>query len=264
MSPTRPSFSPPGSLNLTPTHSRVPTHVQGRSPLSPTPATSIATTAQDLLNNVMGVPRSAADTARVHSNQQSTAPQPQLLFGSAAPNLPGHSIWSTSLDDDSLNFQDKSAGHHASHSYQAPTQHFPGTSPSIWSPSYSNPTPASQNSFPLSSHPSQSPPVSGRHQRASSAQVSIPYLFGNETRHPNHDLLSHSATHSAIQRPSGERNHFPALYSDQTMMYDSQGMRYAQTSPSGYHHHHHHHSHDPRIGPSFAAQPMSQIWGSTG
>src|SRR5580698_1458636 len=99
-SPIRLSLSPPGSLNVTPTHSRIPTHVQGRSPLSPTPAASIATTAQDLLNNVMGGPlTSTVDTKRLLSSQQSSAPQPQLLFGSAAPNLPGHSIWSTSLDD---------------------------------------------------------------------------------------------------------------------------------------------------------------------
>ncbi|KIJ59869.1 hypothetical protein HYDPIDRAFT_32746 [Hydnomerulius pinastri MD-312] len=54
------------------------------------------TTAQDLLNNVMGLPRNGADIARSPHHRTSSAVQPQFPFG-LGPNAPP-SIWSTSLD----------------------------------------------------------------------------------------------------------------------------------------------------------------------
>lgn len=62
--------------------------------------TPTATTAQDLLNNVMGHAKNPSDGSRAY--HESTAAQPQLLFGSGSnPSLPGHSsIWSMSHDSD--------------------------------------------------------------------------------------------------------------------------------------------------------------------
>ncbi|KAF8839282.1 hypothetical protein BDN67DRAFT_785892 [Paxillus ammoniavirescens] len=57
------------------------------------------TTAQDLLNNVMGSTWNTTDTARPPRPQTSSAIQPQFPFG-LGPNAPP-SIWSTSLDQKS-------------------------------------------------------------------------------------------------------------------------------------------------------------------
>lgn len=57
------------------------------------------TTAQDLLNNVMGTKRGAGDVSRPPRPPTSSATQPQFPFG-LGPNAPP-SIWSTSLDQGS-------------------------------------------------------------------------------------------------------------------------------------------------------------------
>ncbi|KAH7882894.1 hypothetical protein F5I97DRAFT_1900415 [Phlebopus sp. FC_14] len=60
------------------------------------PPVTVGTTAQDLLNNVMGLPRSGVDINRSPRHQPSTSaqqPQQHFLFGSGPQN-----IWSTSLD----------------------------------------------------------------------------------------------------------------------------------------------------------------------
>lgn len=127
---------------------------------------------------------------------ESYASQPQLLFGSAPPNLPGHSIWSTSLDDQSLQFVGSQPGHgYPSHIPQQ--QHFPESSPmppsslqdysqSPWmsSSSYTN---ASQNSQShlvgaIPSAPFVQQPhsfINNHHQRVPSATVA-PALFSNQ------------------------------------------------------------------------------------
>jgi protein SMG7 len=250
MSPTRANFSPIGQSNLTPTQPKAPTHQRGRSSLSPI-MSSTATTAQDLLNNVMGV-HNGNDTSRTHQ-QESSAPQPQLLFGSGPPNLPGHSIWSTSLDNNQLKFQETGPGSYSGQAYN-PSHQYTASSPTMWSSSYSSSNPQTQmSSAPQpSSYMTQPLPIgTGSHHRSVSAQVSLPH----QSQGTSHEPFGYSAPQSVIQRPGGH-HHVHSLYSNPAMLSSSQaGMHYPHTSQD---------YHDPLIRPSFAPPPMSQVWGSTG
>lgn len=78
---------------------------QHTSPVTMTRAIPTATTAQDLLNNVMGVPRvPAASPYTPHHTRGSSSPgarTPLLLFGSGGQT---QSIWSTALDGSPSNY----------------------------------------------------------------------------------------------------------------------------------------------------------------
>jgi protein SMG7 len=245
MSPTRANFSPIGQPNLTPTQPigpLTPTHQRGQSSLSPI-MSSTATTAQDLLNNVMGV-HNGNDSSRTH-HQESSAPQPQLLFGSGPPNLPGHSIWSTSLDNNQT-----APGSYSGHVYHP--SHHTASSQTMWSSSYSNPQTQMSSAPQPSSYTTQPLPIgTGSHHRSVSAQLSLPH----QSQDTSHEPFGYSAPQSVIQRPGGH-HHVHSLYSNPVMLSSSQtGMHFPHTSQD---------YHDPLIRPSFAPPPISQVWGSTG
>ncbi|KAF9242266.1 hypothetical protein BU15DRAFT_72802 [Melanogaster broomeanus] len=106
------------------------------------PAIVPGTTAQDLLNNVMGLPRNTTDVARSSRPQTTSAIQPQFPFG--------NSIWSTSLDQSSLpTFNSPPTGIQSN----AITQTLP--SPNLqhsWSPQYESTQVAQQLAMHPSSH----------------------------------------------------------------------------------------------------------------
>ncbi|KAL0945769.1 hypothetical protein HGRIS_012058 [Hohenbuehelia grisea] len=157
-SPTRPTLSPTNSKN------NVTTPLVTTKPLA-------GTTAQDLLNSIglSALPTTTNTTngstndlyrAALPQVSTSTAPQPQLLFGSAPPNRVGHSIWSTALDDPGSALSPHS-GHHAfahtsptlaqahSHSHSLPyPQTFspPSLTQSAWAGASPPSMPVSQNS----------------------------------------------------------------------------------------------------------------------
>ena len=209
ITPMKPTLSPIGSSARSPT-------TQGPSPFaSPRAAAPSSTTAQDLLNNVMnmgiprlpgvGIPASGnVDPFRSHV-AESSAPQPQLLFGSGPPNQPDHSIWSTTLDGQSIKFPSASTsmgapahiggGAGGGYSYQSAQQQqhqqiFPrtGFAHSIWSSVYPNNPSSTSSAHPSSPYtlPLHSPTGSGiadstgltTHQRTlSSSSASLAHLF---------------------------------------------------------------------------------------
>ena len=213
ITPMKPTLSPIGSSARSPT-------TQKPSPFASPRAAPSSTTAQDLLNNVMnmglprlpgvGIPASGTvDPYRSHV-AESSAPQPQLLFGSGPPNQPDHSIWSTTLDGQSIKFPGASTSMGASahiggggagsgYSYQSVQQQqqqqqhqqiFPrtGFAHSIWSSVYPNNSTSTSSAHPSSPYtlPLHSPTGSSitdstsltTHQRTlSSSSASLAHLF---------------------------------------------------------------------------------------
>ncbi|KDQ54165.1 hypothetical protein JAAARDRAFT_413501 [Jaapia argillacea MUCL 33604] len=202
-SPVRTSLSPRGSVPIPPTRlpaSNIPIGTP-RSISNP-----VGTTAQDLLNNVMGIPRipSGGDISRI-LQQESTTPQAQLLFGSGPPSASTHSIWSTALDNPAsrTNIQPpptmnanpsppsipyyQTGPHHHGHSLSVDQGY---AQPSLSSfhqptPSYTdqlfNPTPSSSYS------PQVSSLIGGMHHRGGSLTSS--QLFGNDRGGRGYDAL---------------------------------------------------------------------------
>jgi hypothetical protein len=250
MSPARASLSP----TLTSTEA-TPTHARRRSSLTPA-TTMTGTTAQDLLNTFMGASGNVAggDINRGHLRQASTAPQPQLLFGSGPPNAPGHSIWSTFLDDSSLKFQGVGAVANAQ-AYTSPTSHFPTTPPqdpstSIWSsPSFPHAHGKSPNQPAgalLAQHSGTLHPIG--HQRHASGQDALtnPLLAQHRQSHDYH-LDAHASQHGATQ------DGFSHLYSDPAVLS-------VPTADTPYQSNFHPYRHDQRIPQSYVSPPL---WGST-
>lgn len=98
ITPVKPRLSPE---NISP---RSPTLHHPAKPLSFSPPTAATpaihgTTAQDLLDNVLGNHRRRGSQNQVSG---STAPQSTLLFGSESTRRPGLSIWSTAQDEQPL------------------------------------------------------------------------------------------------------------------------------------------------------------------
>jgi hypothetical protein len=184
-SPLRPSLSPIKPL-LSPigTGPRSPT-VQ--SPFLSPVAVSSPTTAEDLLNNVMGIPRATggggSETHRSQLHPESSATRPQLLFGSGPS---GPSIWSTSFDDRPFSL----AG--PGHSYNSTQQYFSASSPLDLTPSkwYPNSSQGSQNpistfqSAPFASSSSNAAIGTHHHQRSSSSSVSVAHLGNSQNQNP--------------------------------------------------------------------------------
>jgi hypothetical protein len=248
----------PAWANLSPTLTSTeatPTHAGRRSSL--TPATAMTgTTAQDLLNTFMGASGNAAggDINRGHHRQASTAPQPQLLFGSGPPNDPGHSIWSTSLDDSSLKFQGVGTVVNAQ-TYPDPPSHFPTTPPqdsstSIWSsPPYPQAHRKSQNQpsgAPLTQHGNSLHPIG--YQRHVSGQTSLrnPLLAQHRQSHEYHSA-AHTSQHDTAQ------DGFSPLYSDPAVLS-------VPTADTPYQSNFHPYHHDQRVPHSYVPPPL---WGST-
>lgn len=154
-------------------------------PSMPAPQTSTITTAQDLLNDVMGM-GSSNRRSNVHPTQASSSLQPTFLFGSELTRGPSQSIWSAAQDEPliyagngttsvgfnghhSVNgsiganlsnslptggkFQTTSPGQvHLAHSFSASgdSQDIPVPHQSIWSASYGAPTTSPQRAVPFS------------------------------------------------------------------------------------------------------------------
>ncbi|KAF8639187.1 hypothetical protein AX17_001673 [Amanita inopinata Kibby_2008] len=118
MSPVRTMLPPVAGITTSP---RSPPRTSGSSSKSVAP-----TTAEDLLNNVMGRGRSAGPLP---------APQPPLLFRSEPSHRPNQSIWSTSQDEQRL--MAGAAGHvSGSPLFQSPTHQYlslaaPGPPPEL-------------------------------------------------------------------------------------------------------------------------------------
>ncbi|EDR10621.1 uncharacterized protein LACBIDRAFT_293638 [Laccaria bicolor S238N-H82] len=223
------------------------------------------TTAQDLLNNVMGVKRSESGGLVPISD-------PPPLQNSRLLHRPTQSIWSTSHDEQPLKmFSGNALSSHQI--YQTPqSQHrtFPASSsqdmsPPIWSSSYPTASQNSQQTF-VGALPSASfafPPqtvVTNGHQRIPSASVAA-QLFPSHAQHdffgyappipqePIHRPESHAAS------PSGFMNHFGR---GNEIYYD--GLQQQQHV----YHTQHPSMHDPRVKPAFVPPPISQVWGNVG
>ena len=267
----RPILSPIG------TTARSPTLSHGISPFTPLMATSTVnpTTAQDLLNDVMGLSRTS-NGGDVLPHSESSAPQPQLLFGSGPPNRPGHSIWSTSLDDQSLQFAGGvSPTGHSGHPYSSHPRQFPGSlsqdmSSSIWSSSYPNASQNSQNNLvgALPTAPFAPQPyamVAGGHQRIPSSSTTS-QLFPNQ-KHGLPDAFGYSSpiAQQPIHRPDGQQAPVPTAYPNSQVAQNSgTDMYYGNGALQGYHSRHISLHNDPRVGQTFAPPPMSQVWGNVG
>ena len=223
------------------------------------------TTAQDLLNNVMGVKRSESGGLVPISD-------PPPLQNSRLLHRPTQSIWSTSHDEQPLKmFSGNALSSHQI--YQTPqSQHrtFPASSsqdmsPPIWSSSYPTASQNSQQTFAgaLPSAPFAFPPqtvVTNGHQRIPSASVAA-QLFPNHAQHdffgyappihqqPIHRPESHTVSPSEFMNSLGRGNE---IYYD--------GLQQQQHV----YHTQHPSIHDPRVKPAFVSPPISQVWGNVG
>lgn len=244
---------------------RSPPHQKTSSRAPIIPPTVAGTTAQDLLNNVMGVKRSESG-GLVPISDPLPLQSPLLL------HRPTQSIWSTSHDEQPLKMFSGTAMS-SNQIYQTPqSQHrtFPASSsqdmsPSIWSSSYPTASQNSQQTFvgALPSAPYAFPPqtvVTSGHQRIPSASVAA-QLFPNHAQHdffgyaspmpqqPIHRPESHTAS------PSGFMN---SLAHSNEIYYD--GLQQQQHV----YHTQHPSIHDPRVKPAFVSPPISQVWGNVG
>lgn len=247
-----------------------------------------ATTAQDLLNDVMGLGsphRNLTGNLGQPSNSISTAPQSQFLFGSELSHRPSQSIWSASVDEQPLMYtgtsNNTSTQHSGGHIYQTSPRQFavaPGSQElsqqsNIWTSSYQSQSQNSQQSLggALPSAQFALPPMlptSGRqaHQRVPSSSVPV-QNFGNH--HQAH--LDPFAYTPPVQAPIPRPQHMLSPSSGFLNSTLSQGGfgggssadYYASPNP-GFHSRQMP-MHDPRIPQhNYMSPPMSQIWGHTG
>jgi len=211
------------------------------------------------LNNAMGLPRnsSGGDISQV-APQESSAPQPQLLFGSGPPNLPGHSIWSISLDDTSIKYPNIAATSQPNPPYESPAQPFArlqGHPQPSWSSSYPNSSQSSQNQV-LGAAPSIFGPHShligtGSHQRTPSAAN-----FFSSSRSPRNDAFGYSSgIPPQLYHPHAPSSHISDPYIDPAIM--AAGSLYPQTAYRGP-------PLDPRMGQGYAPAPVPPLWGNNG
>ena len=281
MSPKAPVFTPRSPPVVSPARKAI-------SPLAPPAAdttliAATSTTAQDLLDIVTGGHGRNASVGDAGSSllQKSTAPQPQLLFGSGPPNRPGHSIWSMSLDDKSLNFPNPAPGVQASRQYEQPPPKFShSASQSPWSSSLGSSGQGSQRHLPgalpsafgLHSHHL----VADDHNRISygsgdgtarlwdgATGAPIATLEGHSSQNPQNDPFGLSPGHS----PQSYRHQFPdhqfsTPYVDPTIRTASTTSSfYPQAELPVYHHASLTHQ-NGNVGQAFAQVP--QMWGNNG
>lgn len=194
----------------------------------------VATTAQDLLDN-MGLSRNLGGA----NMGRSTAPQPQLLFGSGPPDGPGHSIWSTALDNRAPTLKGIGSGSQFGHS-RSQSQQFSLSPPQSsaqphWPSSYMTSSQSSQNylggTFPSASQVPQSRPIFNGTQPSSLGQ--------------NYDALGY--TQPTVAQGPITYGGAPPAYSNPLQEY---------------HGHHLHHQHDRSAGQTFGPPPISQLWGT--
>jgi len=264
MSPIAPSFTPRSPALLP------PTRPQAMSPLAAQPALSTAptsTTAQDLLNSFMGPSRDTNGGDLLSGlAQESSAPQPPLLFGSGPPNRPGHSIWSMSLDDSSLNFPNTNGSAQHTRPYVSPTQSFSRSpqhsSQPSWPSSFVDSSQSSPSHLMAGALPSSFSPRShyinnsGSHKRTPSAT-----FFSSQS--PRSDSFAFSSAPPPQPYHSHtSASHLPAAYVDPSIMAASSSL-YPEASLPDYRSSSLHH-HDSRVGQAFAPVPVPQLWGNNG
>lgn len=237
-----------------------------RSPQAAKPAVTIIpshTTAQDLVNSIMSGPRVAEPPANLLHPPclQSTAPQPKFLFGSEPPNVPGHSIWSMSLDNNSHNFSLPNSGFPSPRSFEAPVQTFSrspqGLSQSPW-PSSFEPEPSSQHrldrAFPadLSPHSPQTSNSNFVHRQAPSANV-----YSSPPEHSNPLGYASGSPQQLYNQPIHPFGRAPFV--DPAIMGSS--ALHSDTNFAGYRNSAVHH--DARMG-QFGPVAIPQLWGNNG
>jgi protein SMG7 len=255
----KPTLSPIGTA-------RSPTLSKGQSPFASPLTMPTGTTAQDLLNNVMGLPRTSGSDLHRSRHSESSAPQPQLLFGSGPPNQPDHSIWSTSLDDQSLKFV--STGTHGG--YHSPQQHFSSAasqepSHTLWSSPYpttgqntqSHLTTAAQRTTSLSLPQTMANP--SMHKRTPSASTSVAQLFANQNGSSN-DPFVYAPTAAQQALPSLGDQVAIGAYSRSIEGEHGAGLRYGYSALQDYRSTH---THQHRASHSYAGPPVSSVWGNS-
>jgi protein SMG7 len=282
LTPVKPMLSP---KSLSP---RSPTHYPLAKPALTSPAIAHppapATTAQDLLNDVMGFSTASRTIGGglLPPSSESTAPQPKFLFGSELSHRPSQSIWSASRDEQPLMYPGNGnspnapgGGSNGGHIYQTSPRQYSAplgsqdlSQQSIWS-SYTTQSPNSQQNLvgALPSAPFAQPPqpmlVGGQsqlHQRVPSSSVAA-QLF------PTHNQVQHDpfAYSTPLQPPIHRPEHTMASPLNSPLMHSSLGgsggpTQYYASSPSAYHSRQLS-MHDPRVVPQ---NYMSQIWSHTG
>lgn len=237
---------------------------KGKSPLpTPTPPRASAATAQDLLNDVMGLNRPAnggqfARALKASSGPSSQSPSSQssaFLFGSE----PRHSIWSAAQDEQGLKFSASTGqmGHHPSYS-------LPYNSPAPDVSQY--PNGHLNNAHDLGvflNTPSGLPQAN----LAVGYQRTPPSIPGPEyfpNRHPN--AYVYSSPFPPQQPPQLLDNYAPAFpaYVNPQAAYD-QRLYQGPPSPAQAYHARHLSYQDPKpMGQMFVQSPMSQGWGNGG
>jgi hypothetical protein len=255
ISPVHVLPSPPSRPSpVSPIHSPI-----GTTPRSlARPSTLVTpTTAQDLLFGMLPV-------SRPHPSQ-SSAPQPPLLFGSGPPNRPGHSIWSTTLDDRSPTFPGTSSQPGQLH--HAYPQHYPASSQEqpqlIWSPhQHTSPIPPNapavgDTSLPLTPQQQHSI-ISGTHHRTASSPVLVSRPFTNQNQIVHDPFGYSSLVPPHVQRPSQHER-----YTNAPVASSASQMFYGQEDYLNYHSHHMDQGHGSGVGP-FTTQPLSRVWGNPG
>ena len=252
------------------TAARSPALTKGQSPFASPLSVPTSLTAQDLLNNVMGVPRTSGSGDLYRSHLESSAPQPQLLFGSGPPNRPDHSIWSTSLDDKSLKFA--GAGTHAGNHYQPSHPHFLSTSspessnwPSLYSTGQNlqSHIPATQSSG-MFALPPHIPVNNGSHQRSSSSSISVAQFIANQNQNSDDPFVyAPIAPSQQPVPPLGAQPFKNSMEAYSSLIMDADhgtGMPYGHGTLQDYHHNH---THRQRVGHTLAGPPLSSVWGNT-
>jgi protein SMG7 len=243
IAPIKPVLSPIGTAPRSPTY---------QAPLTSPVTLPSPTTAEDLLNNVMGVSRisgSAGDLYRSQHHAESSAPPPPLLFGSRPGNSLGYSIWSPSKDDQSLSLSGVGNAYHSpQHHLAAPLQQDPK-----W---YHNSSQSSQSHLPVSSQvsPFSSPShafASRHHQRTISSPAAAQVLAG-----PGQVPADPLGYISMTQTPHG-------YASSNINASHGTGLHYGPGVPRDYHRNHLHldSNHTVGMGETLAPPPLSPMWG---
>jgi len=283
LTPVRPILSP---QNLSP---RSPTHYQPAKLAFNTPAVAHppapATTAQDLLNDVMGL-SSKTLSGGFLPPLESTAPQPKFLFGSELSHRPSQSIWSASRDEQPLMYPGNGnspkvpVGGGGGHIYQTSPRQYSAplgsqdlSQQSIWSSSYATQSQNSQQNLvgALPSAPFAQLPqpmlVGGQrqsHQRVPSSSVAA-QLFPTHNQ-VQHDPFAYSAPpQPPIHRPEDTMSPSSSGYLNSPLMHSplggSGGPAQYYASPPLLYHSRQLSMHDPRVLPQ---NYMSQVWSNTG
>ncbi|KAI0039544.1 hypothetical protein FA95DRAFT_1567117 [Auriscalpium vulgare] len=244
-----PNANSPRDLNL-PSPTRATFVHQSPSHASPSAHGAVKTTAQDLLNNVMGFSRAPAfdpapgqplhtalphavhghhqQTASQHqqtaSHHQQSASQSQLLFGGPqAAYRAGPSIWATAPDESSLGLHSRHPSNVAPHVSPLPGSHAPGPAPSQgpWAPPIDRAGQMPIGSLLPSAAPVSLTRVVGEvgHRRVPSASLSSPHahtgFHGSAmyTSSPLHAVpLPAPTQQQRLGNPPGAAPYPPALH----------------------------------------------------